>query len=486
MIKILNLILSVIFVVLIIPVSFSQVTLEWVKYNSGPSGSSTFYQIIKTDPAGNSYISGSYIYGNQFKGFSLKYSTSGAAGTTYWTSNQMQPTCFWIDNNFNVYSGGYFNQSPIRYLDVYKCSPQGIIWEVKDSLYGYGGNEASDITSDDEGNTYLLRFEGVYSIYKYSPNGSCTKHPLSGIPEAAKITIDKKNNDIILVYYKYDFGKAGHIARYDSNFNLKWDNFLTVLGDVIKLICVPSRNIYTLDDKWGVTRLDSSGITKATMRLADCSDFAVDSIENVTITGSSGTYRMPKSGIPWHSTIPGKAICLGEKDCFYIVNSSNNNINVLKIRQTFLGEVLWTYEFNSNGNNIDSALGISIDSSFNLYVSGKVHEGSTFKSVVYKLSQILGVSKDPLKIPVQCSLFQNYPNPFNPSTKISFDIPASSDVKITVYDFLGREIETIVQQHFSAGSYDVNWNASDYSSGVYFYKLTAGDYTESKKMILLK
>ena len=314
MIKILNLILSVIFIFLIIPVSYSQVTLEWVKYNSGPAGSVTYNQIIKTDPAGNSYISGSYADGIQLKGFTFKYSTSGASGTTYWTANQMLPTCFWIDNNYNTYSGGYFNQSPIRYLDVYKCSPQGIIWEVKDSLYGYGGNEAIDITSDDEGNTYLLRFEGIYSIYKYSPNGSCTKHPLSGIPEAAKITVNSQKKDIFIAYYKSVFGREGHVVKYDSTFSLIWDCTFGIFGDITKLICTSSGRIFTLDNKYGITYIDSAGNLKWQSACSGSPyDMVIDYDGNIITTGFTHTEKknFSYSGLNlWSESFSGKKVCV--------------------------------------------------------------------------------------------------------------------------------------------------------------------------------
>jgi subtilisin-like proprotein convertase family protein len=90
------------------------------------------------------------------------------------------------------------------------------------------------------------------------------------------------------------------------------------------------------------------------------------------------------------------------------------------------------------------------------------------------------------EIPKKFLLLQNYPNPFNPSTNIHFAVPKSSSVKIAIYDMLGRELETIVNEKLDAGTYNANWNALKYSSGVYFYKLTAGDFTEFKKMILLK
>ena len=84
------------------------------------------------------------------------------------------------------------------------------------------------------------------------------------------------------------------------------------------------------------------------------------------------------------------------------------------------------------------------------------------------------------------SLSNNYPNPFNPSTKISYSINELSFVTLIVYDVLGNEIETIVNEEKPAGSYEIEFNADALTSGIYFYKLTAGSFAETKKMILLK
>jgi photosystem II stability/assembly factor-like uncharacterized protein len=89
-------------------------------------------------------------------------------------------------------------------------------------------------------------------------------------------------------------------------------------------------------------------------------------------------------------------------------------------------------------------------------------------------------------LPNTYSLKQNYPNPFNPVTNIKFDLPESGFIEIIIYDINGREITKLVQQQMNAGSYNVNWDASNYASGVYFYMIEAGDYIESKKMILAK
>ena len=94
-------------------------------------------------------------------------------------------------------------------------------------------------------------------------------------------------------------------------------------------------------------------------------------------------------------------------------------------------------------------------------------------------------------IPKFYSLSQNYPNPFNPVTTIKYSIPTDlryeyQDVRLIVYDILGREVATLVTENQKPANYEVDFDASELTSGIYFYQLNAEDYTETKKMILLK
>jgi hypothetical protein len=90
------------------------------------------------------------------------------------------------------------------------------------------------------------------------------------------------------------------------------------------------------------------------------------------------------------------------------------------------------------------------------------------------------------EVPTENKLYNNYPNPFNPTTNIKFAIPKNEFVKITVFDMLGKELETLVNEQLQSGTYETNWNAPNYPSGVYFYKLSAGDFSETRKMLLIK
>lgn len=98
---------------------------------------------------------------------------------------------------------------------------------------------------------------------------------------------------------------------------------------------------------------------------------------------------------------------------------------------------------------------------------------------------VSGIDND-IVLADEFQLFQNYPNPFNPSTVISYNLPVSAKVQIKIYDILGREVAVLLDEQKSAGSYELKFDASYLSSGVYFYKLTAGNFLNTKKMIILR
>jgi len=105
--------------------------------------------------------------------------------------------------------------------------------------------------------------------------------------------------------------------------------------------------------------------------------------------------------------------------------------------------------------------------------------------------EAVGINPDFNAVPLSYQLKQNYPNPFNPETKIYFEIPKSHDVAIVIYNVLGQKVRTLVKENFQAGQHIVNWNGqNDYgsavSTGVYFYRIKAGDFIDSKKMVLVR
>ncbi len=173
---------------------------------------------------------------------------------------------------------------------------------------------------------------------------------------------------------------------------------------------------------------------------------------------------------------------------------------VRKVEAVFLGDYLGVetifkriaeYDRNSDGDFIrfryvlGAGLGL-IEQEFesimepSIYLISAIINGDTLGTIVgvKELSDNL----DPKSI----ELSQNYPNPFNPSTNISFSIPKQEFVTLKIYDVLGKEIVTLVNEELAAGNHVNTWNAPNVSSGVYFYKLQAGKFSETKKMILIK
>ncbi|MCK5573390.1 MAG: T9SS type A sorting domain-containing protein, partial [Bacteroidetes bacterium] len=113
----------------------------------------------------------------------------------------------------------------------------------------------------------------------------------------------------------------------------------------------------------------------------------------------------------------------------------------------------------------------------------------TLMDCIYLYFDILTSAEDDFasgRIPAQFSLDQNYPNPFNPSTVIEFAVPRTSRVTITVFDLLGREVASLVDAVKEPGHYSVTWNAGRVASGVYYYRLTSDDWSQTKRMMVIK
>jgi hypothetical protein len=130
-------------------------------------------------------------------------------------------------------------------------------------------------------------------------------------------------------------------------------------------------------------------------------------------------------------------------------------------------------------------LSISVDQERNIWFAGE-EMASQF---VYLRDTYVGVKDEPGKrfiAPSKFVLHQNYPNPFNPSTTIEFDIPEKTNVKLIIYDILGREVETIIDKELEPGKYKINFTATNLPSGVYFYTLKTPKFTKTNKMLLIK
>jgi hypothetical protein len=141
----------------------------------------------------------------------------------------------------------------------------------------------------------------------------------------------------------------------------------------------------------------------------------------------------------------------------------------------------WNYVLFNQLGRIDTLSSITTDSG-KVVLSKIIPDGGI--ATLTKLN-ITGIEDDQPQ-PVAFYLYENYPNPFNPSTTFRYSIPTESKVTIKVYDILGKEVATLVDEDKTTGTYELTWHAVNIPSGVYFYQLRAGEYTSVKKMLLIK
>jgi len=186
--------------------------------------------------------------------------------------------------------------------------------------------------------------------------------------------------------------------------------------------------------------------------------------------------KYPQYTIGWNKTLVGGDIYQINLNIYQVVRPNPSYFTMpVQIRfNTSLGDTTITLFNNAQTQN------------FQFQIVGNP-QSIVFDPGNWILKDLQGVTevKD-LNIPLQYSLSQNYPNPFNPSTTIEYSIPKSGNVTLKIFNVLGKELATLVNGQNEAGKHIVNFDASDLNSGVYFYKIEAGSFVDTKKMILLK
>jgi len=182
--------------------------------------------------------------------------------------------------------------------------------------------------------------------------------------------------------------------------------------------------------------------------------------------GDSWEQQLASAGSPvLHSTIIDtfSAQIFSKNTLVYVVDRTDSGI--VGSRE------FWTKEFGLINGRYEAAEDILI--------------GCVIDGVLYGDTTVVGI-EDEQKLPNDFTLYQNYPNPFNPSTVISWQLAAGSYVTLKVYDVLGREVITLVNQYYVTGKYKVNFNANGLPSGVYFYRLTTDSFSAANKMMYLR
>ncbi len=188
------------------------------------------------------------------------------------------------------------------------------------------------------------------------------------------------------------------------------------------------------------------------------------------------------------------AIISGMYSCNIL--AGGNLLSNVTVLNTLTSAVSVQYGVGNSFSNLKYAkyIGLYTASDYLMNVPVRTYNlrGARINNIVYGdtsgLTGLLNINSD---IPNSFSLSQNYPNPFNPQTKIKFAVPPTvkgqtSNVELIIYDLLGREVATLVNDELKPGKYEADWDGSNYSSGVYFYKLISNEFTETRKMVLMK
>ncbi len=268
-----------------------------------------------------------------------------------------------------------------------------------------------------------------------------------------------------------------------TNYGVNW-SIVNFLWHTVYALTTHGNNIFAGNSYIGVFKSNDNGSnwTQTTLDSATVRSFTVignnifaGTIPNFTVN-NSGVFLSTNDGTSWSQTsLTNKSV--------YSLASSGNTI--------FAGtDSSGVYLSNNNGVNWfqrNQGLNTSSTISSFLITNNYIFAGTYGNSVWRRqLSEIIGIQNISTEIPSKYSLGQNYPNPFNPRTAISLCLPVVSFVSLKVYDVMGREVQTLVNEKLQQGAFEVTFDGSNLNSGVYFYKLVTDGYSETKRMLLVR
>jgi uncharacterized delta-60 repeat protein len=412
---------------------------QWaVRYN-GPANGTDEAVSIAVDASGNVYVTGQSLSSTNYDFATVKYNSSGQQ---QWVMRHNGPqnsvdnaAVVRIDVSGNVYVTGSStgNGTGLDYVTVKYNSSGQELWAVRYN----GTNNANDVPSD-------MAVDGAGNIYVTGGSSGSTS-----------------SNDYVTIKYNSS-GQEQWVARYNGTGN---DNDVAA-----SLVVSGAGNVY---------------VTGSSIGQGSATDYAT-----VMYNTSGQQLWVTRYNGPNNTSDDATSIGIDAGGYAYVTGASNSggtNLDYVTIKYNLSGQQMWEQRYNGPANGVDAALSIFVTSSGDVFVTGNSQgNGSSSDYATVKYSIPTGIEPVSSEIPQRYMLYENYPNPFNPATKIKFDVPAQSFTKLIVYDITGRIVKTLVNQDLNAGSYVYNFDAAGLASGVYFYKIQAGNFNDVKKMMLVK
>ncbi|MBI5403003.1 MAG: T9SS type A sorting domain-containing protein [Ignavibacteriae bacterium] len=320
-------------------------------------------------------------------------------------------------------------------------------------------------------------YAGASTGIFYSANNGLNWSPLSGGLPIVSIKTFSVSNSFI---FAGGFNLLGDFCLFKSSNNgVNWSttnlinqtiNALTAFNNLI--FAGTYNGIYISSNQGSNWILSNNGLTNHTI-------WSITRSDNNIYTGTNnGIYLTSNQGQSWvnisNSSTSQAILSVVVHESKIIVGTYSNGIYLSTDQGT-------TWLNKNQGFNQIFPINVLIISN-NFLIAG------TRGNYVWRrlLSEIIGIQKIGSNIPDKYSLSQNYPNPFNPSTNIKYQITNNKLVTLKVFDILGKEIATLVKEKQNAGTYEATFDGSGLTSGIYFYRLTCGDFSETKRMVLIK
>jgi hypothetical protein len=358
--------------------------------------------------------------------------------------------------------------APTGDLFMVKKFPRQLLYDFKDSLY----------RSSDNGNTWvnLNIMEQLPTLSGYRPT-NVTISPL-GILYCG-ISFNNRYSRIVTLALSTNDGSTWT----SPGEQVPGGDIFDFIGEKV----ITSGYEYAISS--GCCYVNLSTDNGQTWTCLGSSGFEYNTVLGMYLNGNiimGGTYSPPIPGF-----VPGLIISSDSCNTWTQVSSliPETGISIESEGMLVGNDSLGVFLFSDIGDSLGSFNeGLSNLNTHTLSMdnNGYVYIGTDNGVWRRPLSEMITDVKEVEQLPNKFALEQNYPNPFNPSTTFRYSIPNQSKVIIKVYDILGKEIETLVNEEKPAGTYDLKWNAANPPSGVYFYQIRAGLFIETKKMILLK
>jgi photosystem II stability/assembly factor-like uncharacterized protein len=362
---------------------------------------------------------------------------------------------------------------------VYRSSDGGNIWEaVNNGLPSSNVNRFFYETVNDTTFIYTATDSGLFRSNNYGDEWESLNNNIS---DKNLITVYKTENYIFLstVYSKEyrstNSGLTWEEISIGTN-NQKVNSFIRYNNLIFAGLSDSSKHVYKSGD-FGLTWIPSDNglIDNVT---------AIEKLNSRLFASFYGiVYQSTDAGINWVNAITGIPVGYPIPD----MKSFGDLLFISTLSGVYTLQGETNEAINISGNLPSPAGVVRIDVNDNYMIIG-LFDYNFVKNEIWirPTSDITSTKETVSLIPKNIELGQNYPNPFNPSTKISWKSPVSSHQTLKVYDVLGNEVATLVDEYKTAGSYSVDFDASNLSSGFYFYKLQVGSFTASNKMIYLK